>query len=245
MKILVDDAYVQELRGRIMDFYTQEAKRENKMRDRDKLYHVSDIVFPRKAYYEAILGRKINDEALGMWISGKAFGYVLQESLGKSKAEVEARWGKFIAHIDHFDKVLLEIKTSRKWTVPQTPEPHYVRQVGYYCAMTNTLHGKVVVIYFTAGRKWGGGKSAQASTLEFKAWDVGFTEKELEHVRYDMTKTVEMIELAIRTKNPSVLPPAPKWLLKDYPDAILGKYGKKEQDAERISPFNFVDVRAE
>lgn len=240
MRITQDLKYAEELREKMIAHYTQEAERENKKRDRDKLYHVSDIVFPRKAYYEAIQGRKISEEALGFWISGKAFGTVLQEVLGKDKAEVEARWGKFVAHIDHFDKVLIEIKTSRKWTVPQAPEPHYVRQVGYYCAMTGQLNGKILVIYFTAGRKWDG---KGASNLELHVWNVAFTAKELEVVRVDMDQTVAMIEKAIKTKNPSILPPAPKWLLKEFPGSVAGKYGKKEQEAEKLSPFNYVDLR--
>ncbi len=242
MKVVKDDRYADELRGKIMAFYAKDADRENKMREKDRLYHVSDIVFPRKAYYERILGRKVSEEALAIWISGKAFGYMLQEVLGKNKAEVEAKWGKFVAHIDHFDKVLVEIKTSRKWTVPQAPEPHYVRQAGYYCAMTGTSHAKIVVIYFTAGRKWGG---KGVSNLEIHVWDIGFSAKELEYVRADMDKTIEMIEHAIKTKNPDILPPAPKWLLKDYPDAKLGPHGKKQEEEERRSPFNFVDVRVE
>lgn len=239
MQVKRDAKYAAEVRKQLVSTYTAEAKTENAKREKDDLWHVSDLVFPRKTYYDLLEGRKITDEAIGFWFFGKAVGAEIQRVLGPKFAEVEAKWEKVVAHIDHKEKVLVEIKSSRKWTIPETPSPHYTRQVGYYCAMTGTKSAKILVVYPTAGRTWKGDKS---STVDIAAWEVSFSPKELELIRKDMRQTIEEIKYAAKKRNPNNLPPCPKWLLKDYKKAVVGKY---DEDADYASPFNFVDLKVE
>jgi hypothetical protein len=248
MKVLLDKPYAASIRKAIIDDYEARAKEGNKKRDKEKLWHVSDLVFPRKAYFELLYGRKITDEAIGFWFTGVAFHTELQRILGIANAEKEVKKNGVIAHIDHFDKVLLEIKTSRKWTIPKEPEPHYVRQAGYYSSMTGTLRPKIVVIYPTAGRKWDNDKS---STVEIGAWELVFTKGELDLMGQDMAITISEIEQAVMKKDPSGLPPVPSWLIKDYVPkqhtrkelwAMTGRYN---YNRDKASPFNYMDIGVE
>jgi hypothetical protein len=237
MKVRKDLVYAAQIRKAIIDDYEQRAKEGNEKRDKDKLWHVSDLIFPRKTYYDIMQGRKITDKAIGFWFTGVAYHTELQRILGNKYAEVEAKWESVVAHIDHMEEVLLEIKTSRKWTIPSTPSPHYTRQLGDYCAMTGRKSAKIVVIYPTAGRTYKGEKS---STVDIAAWEVSFSKAELEAIKEDMQQTIKEIEYAVKKKNPDNLPPCPKWLLEDFKGAVAGKY---DEDADYASPFNFVNLR--
>jgi len=238
MRVTLDRRYAAEARKKLIDFYTSEAKQENSKRSKDKLWHVSDLVFPRKTYYERIQGRKITDKAIGFWFLGKAVGTEMQRILGKSFAEVEAVWKKVVAHIDHKDKVLIEIKSSRKWTIPEWPSPHYTRQIGYYCAMTGTKSAKILVVYPTAGRTY---KGERSSTVDIAAWEVAFSAGELKQIQIDMEETIKRIETAIHKKTPDDLPACPKWLLEEFKNAKAGKY---DEAADYEQPFNFISLRA-
>lgn len=248
MLVVLDKKYAASIRQRIIDNYKAKAQKENAKRDKQKLWHVSDLVFPRKTYFELLQGRKITDEAIGYWFTGVAFHAELQRILGIENAEKEVTKGGVIAHIDHFDRVLLEIKTSRKWTVPDDPEPHYIRQAGYYASMTMVTEPKIVVIYPTAGRTWDGKES---STVEVAAWTLMFSKGDLHEIEDDMAITQDEITKAVKTKDPSNLPPVPAWLLKDY---IPKKHTRKElwaltgryvYDKDKASPFNYIDMKVE
>ncbi len=245
MKVFLDKKYATEIRSLIIKDYTDRAKKGNKEREKEKLWHVSDLIFPRKTYFEMLYGRKITDTAIGFWFTGVAFHTELQRILGIESAEKEVKKNGIVAHIDHFDKVLLEIKTSRKWTIPTEPEPHYIRQVGDYAALTGTTNPKIVVIYPTAGRTWEGKDS---STVEIAAWELQFTKQELGDISEDMEITIAEIKKAVYKKDPSGLPPVPSWLIKDYiPEkhtrkelwAMTGKYS---YDIDKQSPFNYKEL---
>lgn len=236
MRVYRDDKYAAEIRQMIVDDYTARSEKENAKRENEYLIHVSDIVFPRKTYYDITQGRKMTDTAIGFWFTGVAYATELQRIMGSTFAEVEKQYDHFIAHIDHFDKALVEIKTSRKWSVPARPAPHYVRQVGFYCAMTETPSGKIVVIFPTAGRTWKGNKS---STVEIGAWELNFTADELADIRKSMKTTEQEIIKALDAHSPKNLPPCADWLLTDFNDPDPGKYSEA---AEERNPFYYIDM---
>jgi hypothetical protein len=239
MKVKKDTKYAAKIRKMLIDNYTTESEAGNALRDKEKVWHVSDLVFPRKTYYDLMQGRKVTDKAIGFWFNGKALHAEMQRVLGNEYAEVAAHWENVVAHIDHMEKVLVEIKSSRKWTIPEQPSPHYTRQVGYYCAMTGKKAAKILVVYPTSGRTYRGEKT---STVEFMAWELTFTLKELDMIREDLRITISEIEKAAKKKSPNNLPPCPKWLLEDFEGAVPGKYDEK---ADYASPFNFIDLRVQ
>ena len=233
MKVRNDPKFASLVRKKIIDVYTAESNVSNAKRAKESLWHVSDLIFPRQTYYNIVQGRKVTDTAIGFWFTGKAYHAELQRVLGAKYAEVEAKWGSVVAHIDHLDRVLIEIKTSRKWTIPELPAPHYIRQAGYYCAMTGKKQAKIVVVYPTSGRTRKGTKS---STVEVGAWELSFTAQDLKVIQADMNDTIRAIEGAVKKKDPGSLPPVPDWLLKDFDRPEPGDYDEKDDVRE---PFNF------
>jgi hypothetical protein len=234
-----DDEYAGEIRQKLIDNYTAEANESNRRREAENLIHVSDIVFPRKTYYQVIQGRKVTDKAIGFWFTGKAYGTELQRVLGNQFAEIEVKVKDFVAHMDYFDGFLIgEIKTSRKWTIPAHPSPHYIRQTAYYCAMSDKTRAQIVVIYPTAGRTW---KGEGSSTIEIRSWALEVPNDSKIEVLRDMVLAKSAIIDALDRRDPSRLPPVPGWLVEEFPGADPGEYDEK---TEQRFPFAFIDVEA-
>lgn len=229
-----DEEYAASVRKQLIDSYTKEADESNAQREADRLIHVSDIVFPRKTYYQVTQGRKVTDKAIGFWFMGKAIGTEIQRVLGVRYSEVEAKFQDFVAHMDYYDGVLLgEIKSSRKWTIPSQPSPHYIRQTGYYCAMTGKSQAKILVVYPTAGRTW---KGQEASTIEIRSWSLDVSPEAQAEILRDMVAAKSAIIDALDRNDPSRLPPSPGWLLEEFENADPGEYDEK---TEQRFPFYF------
>lgn len=232
MQVVADNKYAAALRKKLFDFYRAENDVENKKRQKDHYWHVSDLVHPRATVLKVLKGEEVTDESIGLWFFGKAAHTELQRILGKKYAEVEKTWNNVVSHIDHFDKVLMEIKTSRKWTIPEMPDARYIRQVGFYAAMTGTRSVKLVVVYPTANRKWDG---KNASTVEFRVWEISFTNHDLAQIKESMLATISAINFAIKRKSFEYLPPCPKWLCKE-------DGGNFDEVEERAYPFYYTDI---
>ncbi len=232
-----DDKYADYVRQRLIQTYTKESEESNRMREADRLIHVSDIVFPRKTYYQVMQGRKITDKAIGFWFTGKAYGTELQRVLGNQFAEVESKIEDFVAHMDYYDGLLIgEIKTSRKWTIPAQPAAHYIRQTAYYCAMSNKTRAQILVIYPTSGRTW---KGQESSTVEIRSWALDVPDDAKKEVLKDMVMSKSAIIEALERHSPSGLPPVPGWLVEEFENADPGEYDESE---EQRFPFYYGDL---
>lgn len=239
MKIAPDKKYAAKLLKQIMDDVLADEGR-----DKSK-WHVSDMVFPLAAYFRERFGYEDDEEDVGFYFTGRAFHHELQRIIGISKSEVKGELLNVIGTADYLDEVMLEIKTSRKWTVPEVPPGHYVHQGGCYCAIFNRESILLVVIYPTAGRTWKGDK---ASTIVVKVWRVTFTDKDIANIKEDMKLTVAHLEKALKTKDPSALPPCPDWKIKKMLEKAgkgklfkLWKGGYDEKYAAE-HPFNYVEM---
>lgn len=216
--ITVDDDFSSSLLAQIRDNYLQREPRTG-------AWHVSDLLFPRYA----VLGRKFprppDKESIGFFFTGEAYHEFIQKLLGVHNSEVRGELCGVLGTADFFDgDVLLEIKTSRKWTIPEEPQDNYVEQASYYAAMFKKPTVRIVVIYPTAGRKWDGSAS---STLEIKTWKLDFSENELNAKVVECYAMTKHLTDVMEGKAPlDSLAPCPSW-----------KYGAVERDSEKKEYF--------
>ena len=177
-------------------------------REEDNKIHVSDLLAPRFAYYQIKNGRIMRPEDVDMFIPGIAFHELLQKALGSEHAEKEVELEGIIGHIDWVKAFVVEIKTSRKYTIPEMPDEHYLKQAKYYMIMSDVKKGYIVVVYFTAGRNpW----KKKASTLEIIAWEIEIKDEEANEVYNEMLDTKEFIIKAIENETPLILPLCERW----------------------------------
>lgn len=239
MRIVADKKYASKLLKKIQDDILKETDR-----DASK-WHVSDLVFPLAAYFKIRFGYEDDAEDVGYYFTGIVYHEKLQRILGIANSEVRKELLNVIGTMDYLAEDAMEIKTSRKWTVPDSPPGHYVQQAGYYCAIHNRKEILIVVIYPTAGRTWKGDKS---STVEIRVWRCTFTDVDLKAIKKDMQITVRELEKALKLKDPSNLPACPDWKI----EKMLKKAGKEKlfkiwkggyNDKAKIAhPFNYVSL---
>mgnify|MGYP001611850357 CR=1 FL=1 len=173
----------------------------------DDKIHVSDLLAPRFTYYYKKNGRVTRSEDIDMFIPGTAFHELIQKAYKKVNpeaiAEASLELDGIVGHLDLLVKFVTEIKTSRKYTIPEMPDEHYVKQAKYYMVLAEVLEAYIVVVYFTAGRNpW----KKKPSTLEIIAWKVDITEEERNDLYNEMINTKESIETAVNLGKPGMLP---------------------------------------
>lgn len=216
--VTVDDAFSDALIKKIMDNYLQREPRTG-------AWHVSDLLFPRYAVLSRVHGREPTRTDVGFFFTGEAYHEFLQKLLGVQNAEVRGELCGVLGTADFFDgDVLLEIKTSRKWTIPEAPQEHYIEQAKHYCAMFGKQMCRIVVIFPTAGRKWDG---SAASTLEIRTWKVTFSQAELDAAIVEtLALSRHLDEVLAGRAVLQTLAPCPDW-----------KYGFIERDSEKKEYF--------
>jgi hypothetical protein len=195
-----------------------------KRRDLGSDLHISELLNPRKAYWTRTLGERVTDESIGFFITGEAFHRVVQDAMGLEFAEKKLTLPGIVGTADLCGTYLCEIKTSRKWTIPEQPDPYYVEQVTSYAAMADRDVAYIFVIYFTAGRKWDGSKP---STLEMVSWKVELTDQERIDIRQKLLTEANRLNKALVKKDPLLLQLCADWM-------CVGIYQNKVQ---RTCPY--------
>jgi len=218
MQIRRDEQFADEIKQKLR------ALQLAKQRDLGRDIHISEILNPRKAYWTRTLGERITDESIGFFITGEAFHRVVQDAVGQEFAEHKLKLPGIVGTADLCGTFLCEIKTSRKWTIPSEPDPHYVEQVTSYAAMDDREVCYIFVIYFTAGRKWDGSKP---STLEMVAWRIELSKQEREDIRTRLLRDAARLNKALVNKDPLLLQLCADWM-------CVGIY---KNEVQRICPY--------
>lgn len=220
MEITRDDEFSKHVMTILLEDYKKTARAP------DGKFHISELLQPRQAYFTRKYGKEMTEGDIKMFLSGTCFHEYVQKVLGNKFAEKRINFGDdIVGTIDFYDgDRLLEIKTSRKWSVPEYPEPHYVSQVTKYMAIEKKLTGIILVIFFTAGRTW---KADKASVLEIMAWKVTVTPKEQEDDLASLVDTRSRLIEASKTGEFEKLPLC-------YEFSCYSEYKK---EVTRVCPF--------
>lgn len=200
----------EKFESKIHEMMVEDLKKSGEGRDTTKI-HVSDLLSPRLSYFKKIYGNpEVSEETLGYFISGTVWHKYLQNVIYKdSMIEKEGEYAGVIATVDAINEEVHEIKTSRKYTVPDEPEERYIRQLMYYMAIFKKNTGVLLVIYFTAGRTVANNAS---SSLVFRAWKFEATDEELEEIREEVKDCSENLQKSLDTKEFHNLPLCPAWM---------------------------------
>ena len=153
--------------------------------------HVSDLVYClREAYYRKTDPQPHTETELMFFVDGSRRHIAIQELHGKA-SEVKVQWGGVKGTIDILEDCPVEIKTTRARAA--LPE-HYFRQLGYYCAMLNMQRGTLLI--------------QRINNLEnpWESYRVEWTRRELERLRREIREKRELLERALQTGDPKILP---------------------------------------
>lgn len=189
-------------------------KGENK--NRDPRIHASDLLDPRKAYWNRQHTEEMDARMAGNFMTGKVlhafFNTIMHDGVGLSVAETDdgGTWDKDLGitySSDFLKKVKTksspngipyELKTSRA-TKEQTTKDlsSYLEQLFIYMAGRRSLLGRLLVYRINGEDKikgWG-------TYPQYRAYEVQWTKKAMEEFREKQIKaTVKLLSKALKTK---------------------------------------------
>jgi CRISPR/Cas system-associated exonuclease Cas4 (RecB family) len=171
--------------------------------------HVSDLLFPRRAYFSRKHPEvELTEEEVGRFIAGRGHHQIIQAlTTSPEFREVPVRWEGISGHIDIYKEVPVEIKTTRAMKVAAKEElsPHYIEQLGMYCALANVKRGQLLLLHLgirEAGK--------QGMTPKLVVYDAAFDH--LDAIRREMLERKDALVKALEGDDPKDIIPCPEWM---------------------------------
>lgn len=174
---------------------------------RDPRIHASDLLDPRKAYWNRQNTEEMDDRMAGNFMTGKVlhafFNTLMKGEVGLSIEETDdgGNWDKDlgITYSPDFFKngIPYELKTSRA-TKEQTIRDlsSYLEQLCIYMAGKRSLTGRLLVYRINAEDK----KKGYGTYPQYRAYEITWTKKALESYRAQLKSTRMLLEKALKTK---------------------------------------------
>ena len=172
--------------------------------------HLSDLLAPRKAYFQRVLPQYATDEEIMYWTTGRGHEDAILYASGYEHGEV-SEWNGIYYTPDLFQSLPVEIKTRRRYLAKEGKEittyEHYLKQLKGYCAITNKQKGWLWV-WCLVSKDDDSGKTKP----ELVCYSVTFTPEELEAERARLITTRNDLLIALERKDHSILPACPSWM---------------------------------
>jgi len=187
-------------------------------------WHVSDLLYPRKAYFQKIDPQPISDKQAGYFIAGIGHHSVVEAILGPKKHGERADAGEFTKHGILFSPDLrlpypLEFKTSRRQKAPDDTGERlekaydgYLKQLTMYQALMGTERGALLVFYLS--KRIGIGNMTEPC---FRFYNVYMTKLERSKLVKKIIETAQLLTSAVKKKNHKKLECCPTWMCRDCP----------------------------
>ena len=173
---------------------------------------VTDLVFPRKAYFAAASQAPHEEETVSKLESFDRYGLV-RELISRGLAGKGELSRRPIELGPIRDRVLIHkgaatvVRVSefrepvQRWQLPDTFR-HYVIRLGFDAALAGTQRGRLVVYY----------RNASSEDAKLMVYDIFF--KDLDHLRREAEQRAGLLVGAKATGDPGLLPPCPAWMFK-------------------------------
>jgi hypothetical protein len=189
-------------------------------RSQDK-WHVSDLLYPLKAYWQRVDPQPMTDLQALYFTAGRAHHGILEAALGKwdkAKQQERADAGEFLKHNIYFSPDLRqpwpwEIKTSRSEYEPKDLAKGfegYLKQLKSYQAFMEDDRGGLLVFFLGLKEGW-----RKRPALRF--YKVLMNKKEREEKVAEMKALGAALTKAVKTKKHKPLPLCPAWMCNDCP----------------------------
>lgn len=183
--------------------------------ERDPRIHASDLLDPRKAYWNRQHEEKLDDCMAGNFMVGKVlhafFSTTMNGGQGLSLDETDVGgtwdeslgisfsndWEKKCKTKDSPNGIPYELKTSRALN-EQTKKDlsSYLEQLCIYMAAKFSLIGRLVVLRLMAKNT----KKGWGTYPQYRAYEIRWTKKDLNAYREQIKKTVKLLSKALKTK---------------------------------------------
>lgn len=183
--------------------------------------HVSDLLYPLKAYWKRMDPQPMTDDEAGYFVAGQGHHFVLESIIAGAEKTGKADGGTHEWEGIYYSPDLetphpLEIKTSRARFGPKSEGQrtlaseyeHYLKQLKSYMAIRNDPVGDLLVFYLALQRS----EEDKRTRPEFRWYRVELTSEELAQTRDLLRVTKADLEEALAHQDPRALAACPTWL---------------------------------
>lgn len=172
--------------------------------------HLTDLLAPRKAYWQKVKPMNPTKEEILYWTSGNAIEERFLRAIGYTKAGVK-EWEGILYTPDIFFNFPAEAKSRRRAMAKEGEEAkvydYYIAQLLGYCAMENKQQGWLLVFSMLERQDDGTTKP------EWGFYRVEFTQDELDKEKERLLVIKAKLELVLQGFNTTyVLPLCPAWM---------------------------------
>lgn len=180
-------------------------------------WHVSDLQYPRKAYWGRLDPQPITELQAGYFIAGIGHHNVVEAILGpRNNKGHRADAGEFMKEGIYFSPDLrlpypLEFKTSRADFEPRDyikGYDGYLRQLKMYMALMNSTKGGLLVFFLVL-------KDGHRKKPAFRFYKVTCTKDELVKWRAEIKEVAKKLTQAVESKDHTKLKKCPQWMCGD------------------------------
>ena len=190
----------------------------------DKLWHVSDLLYPRQTFWRKIKPLPVTDDQALYFSLGHGHHGILEAMLGPKKKDGRSDAGEFEEDGILFSPDLrfkdgpLEIKTSRAMYIKADKEDPakvyegYLKQLGSYNALMSAPKGKLLVLFLNAVKD---GLDKWKKKPQLRLYKVAFEKAELKKITAWLLKRSKDLTAAIKKKKVGALPLCQEWMCRN------------------------------
>lgn len=184
--------------------------------------HLSDLLSPKQAYWNKTKPIPPSKKEIIYWLSGKAHESIFMNvsNFEKVKAKQwndiwytpDATLNVILNNLESYNDLLIEMKTSRRGFLVKDGEEaerykHYLKQLGFYCAIENRTESGLFVWYLTMMDE-----NRKNTDPDYFFYSVTFTESELNDMRNEILALRTVLIKALDTQDISNLPDCEEWM---------------------------------
>lgn len=195
-------------------------------KERDPRIHASDLLDPRKAYWNRQHKEEVTPQMAGNFMVGKVLHAFWSTAMNKKKGlslvdtDVGGTWDKSlgISFSNDWEKgcktkaspngIPYELKTSRALNEQTNRDlSSYLEQLCIYMAAKFSLVGRLVVLRLMGKNRakgWG-------TYPQYRAYEITWTKKDLENYRKQIIDAAKLLTKALKLKKPKLLPVCREW----------------------------------
>ena len=155
--------------------------------------HISDLVLcMREVIFRRLDPKPLSNMELSFFALGEGSHLALQRlaKTGKIESERALEYKGIIGHVDLYEGVPIEVKTSRSKYPILEPKDFWIKQLSYYMAIANSNVG--IILLF----------SMMNFEQPFKSWTVTLSNDELKTLLDEMEAKATQFNIALGLKDP-------------------------------------------
>lgn len=172
--------------------------------------HLSDLITPRKAFFNKMLKLKLTKEEIFTFLVGLGVEDKLGKLMGEKHGKTKCVHGIYYSP-DFEMPEITELKSRRRNLAKEGEEhevyDHYLRQLKGYLALSNQREGNLIV--FSISERI---DESNKTRPELAAYKVRIDEEESNNILEELLFTKEILQSSLRDGNFKRLPLCPDWL---------------------------------